>query len=97
MVLRNISPRQGTETHPVARWAIGNSIEKYKSPTGDGNLVSFFDTSLSFIEKYKSPTGDGNVIFDMSIQIRVVLLRNISPRQGTETYAFSAISFSVKH
>ena len=36
-------------------------IEKYKSPTGDGNFTSVsIVNSFAFIEKYKSPTGDGN-------------------------------------
>ena len=35
-------------------------IEKYKSPTGDGNSIAHLRLYANLIEKYKSPTGDGN-------------------------------------
>ena len=58
-------------------------IEKYKSPTGDGMTSGTSSQTIPFIEKYKSPTGDGMLIsFDHCVG--VPLLRNISPRQGTE-------------
>ena len=61
------------------------NIEKYKSPTGDGNSKSYSSYALiSPIEKYKSPTGDGNNLRPAFVSPDV-LLRNISPRQGTET------------
>ena len=41
-------------------------IEKYKSPTGDGNLFPPSFPLCCFIEKYKSPTGDGNVASSLS-------------------------------
>ena len=55
------------------------SIEKYKSPVGDGNKISYRPGSHNVIEKYKSPVGDGN----SDVKGRGLtpgLLRNISPR-----------------
>ena len=54
-------------------------IEKYKSPVGDGNKISYRPGSHNVIEKYKSPVGDGN----SDVKGRGLtpgLLRNISPR-----------------
>ena len=62
MVLRNVVPRQGTET--VLKHYIGLSvsvIEKCSSPTGDGNNHSTtIPAPRQPIEKCSSPTGDGN-------------------------------------
>ena len=85
LILRNIVPRQGTETfYRAADYRIQEWIEKYSSPTGDGNgIFTVINKPTCFIEKYSSPTGDGNqTIF---LLFRLCRLRNIVPRQGTET------------
>ena len=73
MVLRNVVPRQGTET--IYRKKTQDLdfiiIEKCSSPTGDGNnYLALHGTSIDPIEKCSSPTGDGNLIFaNVSIPI----------------------------
>ena len=37
------------------------------------------------IKKYSSPRGDGNKIAEVTLLIRLIL-RNIAPREGTETF-----------
>ena len=62
MVLRNVVPRQGTETTEHDDQKERESIiEKCSSPTGDGNdvLAVAIEYRIS-IEKCSSPTGDGN-------------------------------------
>ena len=144
--MRNIAPRQGTETthNIVYNWLItiekhssptgdGNDfllnllpfsekiekhssptgdgnfyrqrnhtvsfriIEKHSSPTGDGNcLYSSLSSGLLFlIEKHSSPTGDGNMWDDADASIRQQILRNIAPRQGTETKNFCLTTSAV--
>ena len=62
MVLRNIAPREGTET--CLKYLIKHLfsyIKKYSSPRGDGNSSSELLTeTLMPIKKYSSPRGDGN-------------------------------------
>ena len=62
MVLRNVVPRQGTETMFSVLESYISLIEKCSSPTGDGNsLARLIDLqSALIIEKCSSPTGDGN-------------------------------------
>ena len=62
MVLRNVVPRQGTETEEADPEDVLSAIEKCSSPTGDGNSDSgIFKRFKEFlIEKCSSPTGDGN-------------------------------------
>ena len=59
--MRNVVPRQGTETveRPILT-RILKIIEKCSSPTGDGNLIAVMGTDVLLIEKCSSPTGDGN-------------------------------------
>ena len=83
MVLRNVVPRQGTETKMQDLNKATLTIEKCSSPTGDGNFLHL-SLSLSTIEKCSSPTGDGNYFHIITIMFSV-LLRNVVPRQGTET------------
>ena len=75
------------------------TIEKCSSPTGDGNLAFLaVDNLVSFIEKCSSPTGDGNRSIILSL-ICNNLLRNVVPRQGTETNSSinsSGIAFSIE-
>ena len=44
MRLRNVVPRQGTETHHCQAVRITLSLEKCSSPTGDGNFEDEFIT-----------------------------------------------------
>ena len=84
-LLRNISPRQGTETQ-LTVFLTHQFLLRNISPR-QGTETYFcvcFLASLTTIEKYKSPTGDGNISFHLS-QSTSPALRNISPRQGTET------------
>ena len=60
--MRNIVPRQGTETVDLSASAPPYLIEKYSSPTGDGNKLADYQTYSVAIEKYSSPTGDGNTL-----------------------------------
>ena len=63
----------------------GIQIEKCSSPTGDGNFDELlFCHSVKIIEKCSSPTGDGNLLTDLTVN-RSFELRNVVPRQGTET------------
>ena len=64
--MRNVVPRQGTETFILNEHFTCSLIEKCSSPTGDGNE---FPPTLKLlpivIEKCSSPTGDGNCkLFD---------------------------------
>ena len=63
MVLRNVVPRQGTETMFSVFESYISLIEKCSSPTGDGNsLARLIDLqSALIIETCSSPTGDGNL------------------------------------
>ena len=42
--LRNVVPRQGTETSLAISFSDAMSIEKCSSPTGDGNKTKEYDT-----------------------------------------------------
>ena len=81
--MRNISPRQGTETlffYPFDRIS---KLRNISPRQGTETSKFLFEGFWFVIEKYKSPTGDGNKVADW--QEYTFLLRNISPRQGTET------------
>ena len=45
------------------------------------------------IKKYSSPRGDGNSL--SSFNTFLVTLRNIAPREGTETISFSSNLFTI--
>ena len=119
--MRNVVPRQGTETCNLLRCRVLLRIEKCSSPTGDGNCTPYpLLLKDNFIEKCSSPTGDGNH-FPMRIMRVTVIekcssptgdgnrrkryppkpvkLRNVVPRQGTETNSSinsSGIAFSIE-
>ena len=63
MVLRNVVPRQGTETAVQPGDEVQAMIEKCSSPTGDGNnkLASFFilsDLLRNVVPRQGTETGD---------------------------------------
>ena len=63
-------------------------IEKCSSPTGDGNRYRAEAGSFGVrIEKCSSPTGDGNDRHNVK-HVKTRELRNVVPRQGTETTSF---------
>ena len=64
MVLRNVVPRQGTETSFKLKDNNELIIEKCSSPTGDGNAEEKPIDIEAMIEKCSSPTGDGNAEYD---------------------------------
>ena len=84
--MRNVVPRQGTETcHFAVTLACPALIEKCSSPTGDGNIDNSDSiNSHDIIEKCSSPTGDGNVPEWLDDKNNIKL-KNLVPRQGTET------------
>ena len=60
--LRNVVPRQGTESILLIFFVYSYAlIEKCSSPTGDGKNTIRFYVILKRIEKCSSPTGDGNL------------------------------------
>ena len=67
-------------------------IEKHSSPTGDGNPSLSVLVFPVLIEKHSSPTGDGNQLSLLHFLFRFKQLRNIVPRQGTETAVANAVS-----
>ena len=59
--LRNIAPREGTETRLLNCSSKRIQIKKYSSPRGDGNATETgYLVSGFWIKKYSSPRGDGN-------------------------------------
>ena len=71
-----------------------DGIEKCSSPTGDGNPINDMHGDISFfIEKCSSPTGDGNPTSKSRRTTATEILRNVVPRQGTETLIFIIIQF----
>ena len=95
MVLRNVVPRQGTETVHQSILCQQLLIEKCSSPTGDGNIILQSDKNRSIIEKCSSPTGDGNVIKNF-LYCYGNTLRNVVPRQGTETVYTALVVYPIK-
>ena len=84
-ILRNVVPRQGTETFHFCFSKIIFIIEKCSSPTGDGNSVNvhcfrdLFCTLRNVVPRQGTETSCCDVVS------RQLLLRNVVPRQGTET------------
>ena len=72
-----------------------SKIEKCSSPTGDGNLNGFHNAMWGCIEKCSSPTGDGNVIKNF-LYCYGNTLRNVVPRQGTETVYTALVVYPIK-
>ena len=95
--MRNVVPRQGTETlHLKLLFQPSATIEKCSSPTGDGNCnVPHGLHSQCSIEKCSSPTGDGNVIKNF-LYCYGNTLRNVVPRQGTETVYTALVVYPIK-
>ena len=84
MVLRNIAPREGTETNPgkCFRQMVRCKIKKYSSPRGDGNVASGSATTLTLsIKKYSSPRGDGNNVFGC-LKINYDFIKKYSSPRG---------------
>ena len=102
LALRNVVPRQGTETrgHRVLYYRV--TIEKCSSPTGDGNFffAYFVKSLIGTIEKCSSPTGDGNSVCFIKLKVICTILRNVVPRQGTETippFILSGVYFLLRN
>ena len=97
-LLRNIAPRQGTETwvHTIWHWCrsfqLRNIAPRQGTETRISDILHIFVFS---IEKHSSPTGDGNNGLNQ-IQDCGYELRNIAPRQGTETMPCKLWLFLVK-
>ena len=80
MVLRNVVPRQGTETESTNdSYTSEEKIEKCSSPTGDGNASCFCLGALLSIEKCSSPTGDGNMPISSSKHPLICIEKCSSP------------------
>ena len=59
--LRNVVPRQGTETYHNKNTAIRNRLLRNVVPRqGTETYIQFPTASETIIEKCSSPTGDGN-------------------------------------
>ena len=85
MVLRNVVPRQGTETILLESSEIlPKTLRNVVPRQGTETLRFFCDSFRIIIEKCSSPTGDGNNV-EPHKQPAGLLLRNVVPRQGTET------------
>ena len=84
MVLRNVAPRQGTETLITLYKAYTPvNIEKCSSPIGDGNSDhrnhSIFESRLRNV----APRQGTETL--LTTNKLTYILRNVAPRQGTET------------
>ena len=86
MQLRNIAPREGTETKNNILSNTSLFIKKYSSPRGDGNTLTGSQPLPCHIKKYSSPRGDGNCEIPNLFARSLCVLRNIAPREGTETW-----------
>ena len=84
MTIEKCSSPTGDGNELVALEYLGLAIEKCSSPTGDGNELVALEYLGLAIEKCSSPTGDGNCI-PKGYRITPTILRNVVPRQGTET------------
>ena len=61
VLLRNVVPRQGTETYHNKNTAIRNRLLRNVVPRqGTETYIQFPTASETIIEKCSSPTGDGN-------------------------------------
>ena len=88
MVLRNIAPREGTETttsifHVCGVLAILRNIAPREGTETFCHSATCHVIGLP-IKKYSSPRGDGN-ISSFHVLHLLYKLRNIAPREGTET------------
>ena len=89
--LRNVVPRQGTETlNSSSTVKLLSIIEKCSSPTGDGNQPPEppFEYLHPKLRNVVPRQGTETIIAET--QRKAVLLRNVVPRQGTETTKTSA-------
>ena len=78
--MRNVVPRQGTETKNVKSAVNAIQIEKCSSPTGDGNkVICTIQESKYNIEKCSSPTGDGNRFFCIFVRLLMLIEKCSSP------------------
>ena len=86
MVLRNVVPRQGTETSISVMFKSNFSLRNVVPRQGTETFSCQGYRKLSCpIEKCSSPTGDGNDEWSLAMEDLAKLLRNVVPRQGTET------------
>ena len=85
-ILRNVVPRQGTETkNNTAINITTSSLRNVVPRQGTETIFALFILdSPCLIEKCSSPTGDGNCVASLA-RIPSMLLRNVVPRQGTKT------------
>ena len=92
MVLRNVAPRQGTETFKklLCFFVSIVIIEKCSSPIGDGNKISRVHESYNELRNVAPRQGTETIIADNTGKGVSGLLRNVAPRQGTETIAYHA-------
>ena len=84
--LRNIAPREGTETVFLVSSAMLALLRLRNIAPREGTetVLSQPPERERCIKKYSSPRGDGN--FKMGdLYDSVYKLRNIAPREGTET------------
>ena len=89
MVLRNVVPRQGTETDFSVTLVVNVIVLRNVVPrqgTETVLMIIFSDFNM-IIEKCSSPTGDGNDRHNVK-HVKTRELRNVVPRQGTETTSF---------
>ena len=84
--MRNVVPRQGTETQCCVRWIKQYVLRNVVPRQGTETLILFYFliSSSILIEKCSSPTGDGNQASELWYPL-FHTLRNVVPRQGTET------------
>ena len=98
MVLRNVVPRQGTETVPGLENArIVKNIEKCSSPTGDGNGESIYHERMQLILRNVVPRQGTETQDARHHDIFALSLRNVVPRQGTETLEKSLQSLCISY
>ena len=81
--LRNVVPRQGTETKNTCYSVVKVQIEKCSSPTGDGNSETFVVNVIVVLRNVVPRQGTETSLPFFSETF--VVLRNVVPRQGTET------------
>ena len=90
MVLRNIAPREGTESLCHIFCANHSSLLRNIAPReGTETPVNTSYRRSTLIKKYSSPRGDGNI---KPVRVKVIpctALRNIAPREGTEIHIFT--------
>ena len=85
MVLRNVVPRQGTETIKHLFGYQCAMIEKCSSPTGDGNVIKNFLYCYGNTLRNVVPRQGTETVYTALVVYPIKRLRNVVPRQGTET------------